>query len=68
MDAYLFEGQRLYVLKGFMDAAMSAQGGAADEATEEDAEPMAVICYALAGAELEGNKGGAALSFGKAGR
>ena len=46
-DAYFFVGHRLYVVTGFLSAAMAAQGGADNENEEEDAEPMAVICYQL---------------------
>ena len=45
-DGYFFVGDRLFVVTGFLDAAMAAQGGAADTGEdEEEAEPMAVICY-----------------------
>jgi len=48
-DLYVFEGNRLYVVTSFLQAAMSAQGieGLYDEADEP--EPMAVICYKLEG-------------------
>jgi hypothetical protein len=48
-DLYLFVKDRVYVVTSFLQAAMSAQGveGLYDE--EEDAEPMAVICYKLDG-------------------
>ncbi|MEZ4395923.1 MAG: 6-bladed beta-propeller [Candidatus Krumholzibacteriia bacterium] len=46
-DGYRFIGDRLYVMTGFLDAAMNAAGGADDEAMAEDAKPMAVICYEL---------------------
>jgi hypothetical protein len=45
-DGYFFVGDRLYVVTGFLDAAMAAQGGGTDE-MESEAEPMAVICYQL---------------------
>lgn len=47
-DQYLFEGDRLFVITGFLDAAMNAftQGGADDE-VDEYAEPLEVICYSL---------------------
>jgi hypothetical protein len=47
-DQYIFDGDRLFVITGFLDAAMSAfaQGGSEDEA-EEEAAPLEVICYAL---------------------
>lgn len=45
-DGYFFVGDRLYVVTGFLDAAMSAAGGGSDDGEEEDeAEPMAIICY-----------------------
>jgi hypothetical protein len=48
-DLYLFVKNRVYVVTDFLQAAMSAQGveGLYDE--EDDAEPMAVICYKLDG-------------------
>jgi hypothetical protein len=46
-DGYRFIGDRLYVMTGFLDAAMNAAGGAEDEAVDADAKPMAVICYEL---------------------
>jgi hypothetical protein len=45
-DGYFFVGDRLYVVTGFLDAAIAAQGGG-NEDTESEAEPMAVICYQL---------------------
>lgn len=48
-DGYVFRGNRLYVMTDFLDAAMNAAGGARDEATDEEAEPMSVICYRLDG-------------------
>jgi hypothetical protein len=45
-DGYFFVGDRLYVVTGFLDAAMAAVGGGAEDSEdEEEAEPMAVICY-----------------------
>jgi hypothetical protein len=46
-DAYFFVKDRLYVVTGFLSAAMAAQGGGSEETLDEEAEPMAVICYAL---------------------
>lgn len=46
-DAYFFVGDRVYVVTGFLSAAMAAQGGATEENEDEDAAPMAVICYKL---------------------
>lgn len=48
-DLYVFVKDRFYVVTSFLQAAMSAQGvqGLYDE--EEEAEPMAVICYKLEG-------------------
>ncbi|MDH5271152.1 MAG: 6-bladed beta-propeller, partial [Candidatus Krumholzibacteria bacterium] len=47
-DLYVFEKDRLYVVTSFVTAAMSAQGVTGLE-TEEEPEPMAVICYKLEG-------------------
>jgi hypothetical protein len=47
-DLYVFEKDRLYVVTSFVNAAMSAQGVTGLE-SEEDPEPMAVICYKLEG-------------------
>lgn len=46
-DGYFFVEDRLYVVTGFLDAAMSAAGGGSDDAEEEDEEamPMSIICY-----------------------
>ena len=45
-DGYFFVGDRLYVVTGFLDAAMSAAGGGSDDGEEdEEAAPMAIICY-----------------------
>jgi hypothetical protein len=48
-DQYLFVKDRVYVVTSFLQAAMSAQGveGLFDD--DEDAEPMAVLCYKLDG-------------------
>ncbi len=46
-DGYFFEGDRLYVVTDFLAAAMSAQGGSAEALGEEEAEPMAVVCYQM---------------------
>jgi hypothetical protein len=46
-DAYVFVGKRLYILKGLLDAQISAQGGASEEAGADETEPMSVICYRL---------------------
>jgi hypothetical protein len=43
-DGYFFVGDRLYVVTGFLDAAMAAAGGGSEDIADE-AEPMAVICY-----------------------
>jgi sugar lactone lactonase YvrE len=46
LDGYFFVDDRLYVVTGFLEAAMAqASGGAAESEVDEDAEPMAVICY-----------------------
>jgi hypothetical protein len=47
-DAVFFVNDDIYVITGFLTAAMNLQGGGGDEAEETedaDAEPMAVICY-----------------------
>ena len=46
-DAFFFDGDRLYVVTGFLDAAMALQGGGAteEEESEEEPTPMEVICY-----------------------
>jgi hypothetical protein len=46
-DAYFFAGDRFFVLRGLLDAQISAQGGAREEADADDVEPMSVICYRL---------------------
>lgn len=47
-DLYVFEKDRLYVVTSFVTAAMSAQGVTGLD-SEEEPEPMAVICYKLEG-------------------
>ncbi len=47
-DGYFFVKDRLFVVTDFLDALMALQGGAgAVEETDEEAEPMEVICYQL---------------------
>jgi len=46
-DGIFFEGNRLFVVTGFLDAALAAQGGGSADDDLGDAEPMAVICYQL---------------------
>jgi len=48
-DNFMFVGDRLFVLTGWLDAAMAAQGGGPSEEEEEleEAEPMGVICYQI---------------------
>ncbi|NNF05162.1 MAG: 6-bladed beta-propeller [Candidatus Eisenbacteria bacterium] len=46
-DAYFFVRDRVYVVTGFLSAAMAAQGGGTGEDVDEDAAPMAVICYQI---------------------
>jgi hypothetical protein len=46
-DMYFFIGKRLYVAREMISAAVSSQGLSDDIATDEDAEPMSVICYEL---------------------
>jgi hypothetical protein len=47
-DAYFFDGDRMYVVTGFLNAALAAQGGTTaedEDVAEEEATPMEVICY-----------------------
>lgn len=47
-DRIMFVGDRIFVVTEFISSAMAAQGGGAGAAMdegEEDAEPMAIICY-----------------------
>jgi hypothetical protein len=47
-DGYFFVKDRLYVVTGFLDAAIAAQGGGTEDTeTEVEPDPMAVICYRL---------------------
>jgi hypothetical protein len=48
-DAYFFDGDRVYVVTGFLNAAIAAQGGTATEEEEEAEEPtpMEIICYQI---------------------
>ena len=47
-DLYAFQGDRLYVVTGFLEAAMVLQGGgAAPGSDDEEPEPMSIICYQL---------------------
>jgi hypothetical protein len=48
-DAFFFDGDRLYVVTGFLNAAIAQQGGGVDEEEETDEEPtpMEVICYKI---------------------
>ena len=48
-DQFLFEKDRLFVITGFLDAAMNAfaAGGSDDDEEEEYVEPLEVICYKL---------------------
>lgn len=49
-DGYFFVGDRFYVVTGFLDAAMAAQGASVEsDEMEEEPMPMAVICYRLDG-------------------
>ncbi|MDH3198029.1 MAG: 6-bladed beta-propeller [Candidatus Krumholzibacteria bacterium] len=48
-DNYVFVKDRFYVVTSFLQAAMSAQGVQDLYDEEDDAEPMAVICYKLEG-------------------
>jgi hypothetical protein len=57
-DGYFFIGNRLYVVTGFLDAALAAQGGGSEELEDEEAEPMAVICYKLDESVFELSDGG----------
>ena len=50
-DAYFFVGDRVYVVTGFLNAAIAAQGGGAEGDEEEELEdptPMEIICYQIA--------------------
>jgi hypothetical protein len=53
-DLYVFEKDRVYVVTSFLQAAMSAQGAEGLYADSEEAEPMAVISYQLAGDAVAG--------------
>lgn len=46
-DAVFFVGDRVFVITQFIDAVANLQGGGAaeEDAAEEEAEPMALICY-----------------------
>lgn len=45
-DGYFFVKDRLYVVTDFLQAAMAAQGGGTDtEESDEEPEPMEIICY-----------------------
>jgi hypothetical protein len=48
-DLYVFVKNRVYVVTEFLQAAMSAQGVQGLYEDDEEAEPMAVICYKLEG-------------------
>lgn len=48
-DLYVFVKNRVYVVTEFLQAAMSAQGVQGLYDDEEEAEPMAVLCYKLEG-------------------
>jgi hypothetical protein len=47
-DGYFFVKDRLFVVTDWLDAFMALQGGAgAAEETDEETEPMEIICYQL---------------------
>ena len=47
-DGYFFVKDRLFVVTDWLDAMMALQGGAGTaEDTDEEAEPMEIICYRL---------------------
>jgi hypothetical protein len=46
-DGIFFEKDKMFVVTGFLDAALAAQGGGTSTEDDEEAEPMAVICYRL---------------------
>ena len=48
-DAYFFDADRVYVVTGFLNAAIAAQGGGTVESEEEEEEPtpMEIICYRI---------------------
>jgi hypothetical protein len=52
-DGFYFVGDRLFVVTGFVSARRSMYGGGEGGDEDEDAGPMAVICYDM-GPELHG--------------
>ncbi|MCP4549943.1 MAG: 6-bladed beta-propeller [bacterium] len=46
-DGYYFVGDRLYVMRGQLDAEVLADGGLDEAVAGREAEPMSVICYDL---------------------
>lgn len=48
-DGLHFVGDRLYVVTDLISAAVALQGGGVGGDVEEEAEPMAVICYRIGG-------------------
>lgn len=46
-DAYFFVGNRVYVVKDFLNAALASIGGGPDAESGEEPEPMSIICYML---------------------
>jgi hypothetical protein len=52
-DGYFFVKDRLYVVSSLVSARRAMYGGGDEEEGEEEAEPMAVICYDL-GPDLHG--------------
>ncbi|MCP4544968.1 MAG: 6-bladed beta-propeller [bacterium] len=47
-DTYVFHGDRLYVLRGALEAAVAREGGGADVGDDgEEPEPMSLVCYRL---------------------
>jgi len=51
-DGIFFDKDKMFVVTGFLDAAMAAQGGGTSTDDDEEAEPMAVICYRLDGSKV----------------
>ena len=46
-DFAFFVGNRVYIVRGFLNAAMASLGGGDGDDSDEEPEPVAVICYML---------------------
>ena len=46
-DFYFFVGNRVYVVRGFLNAAMASIGGGDGDDSDEEPEPVAIISYML---------------------